>query len=111
MRRFSFFEQRQQFVLRPVEAPHAAVSLSPHDEIERGQAKFRSSGEHGRMAAPVDECAENAALAKARRDSLHPRDVEGEELGIGHFARRHGELPVRASADVSGDANVVGFVG
>ena len=44
-------------------------------------------------------------------DCRHPRFIEGEEFGVGHFARRHGEFAVLAASDVAGDLNVVRLVG
>ena len=57
----------------------------------------------GRIAAPVDKRAEDAAVAEIGQDRRHPGDVEGEEFGVGHFARRHGEFAMAAAGDVAGD--------
>jgi hypothetical protein len=49
------------------------------------------------IASPVDEGAQDAAITKERQDGLHPGQIESEELGVRHFARRHSELAMRAA--------------
>ena len=66
---------------------------------------------HSRQAPPVDEGAADAAVAKTRQDGRHPRFVEGEELGVGHLARGHGELAMLAARHMSGVRHVVWLVG
>ena len=66
---------------------------------------------HGRQAAPVDERAQDPAVAKIGQDGRYPGSVEGKELGVGHFAGRHGELAVIAPGHVTGDLHVIGLVG
>jgi hypothetical protein len=46
-----------------------------------------------------------------REDDGNPCWVEGEELGVRHFARRHGEFAVRATRNIASDPQVVGLVG
>ena len=50
------------------------------------EAKLDRRGVDGRVSAPVDEGAEDAAIAEARKDRRHPGLIEGEEFGVGHFA-------------------------
>ena len=45
------------------------------------------------------------------KNSRHPRVVEGEELGVGHFARGHGEFAMTGARDITDDLHVVGLVG
>jgi hypothetical protein len=86
VRRFSFFEQRQQFVLRAIKAAHAGVGLRPYDEVQADKAEFRCRRVHGRQAPPIDKAAADPALAKVRQDGRYPGSVEGKELGVRHFA-------------------------
>ena len=88
MRGQAFFEQRQEFMLRAVETTHARVGLRPDDKIQGNKARFRRSGINSRQASPIDECAQNAAVAEMGQNSGDPRFVEGEELEL--FAERNG---------------------
>jgi hypothetical protein len=65
--------------------------------IQRDEAEFRGGRVNGRRAPPIDEAAEDAAVTKIWKNSRHPRVVEGEELGVGHFAGRHGEFAMAAT--------------
>src|SRR5262249_45629007 len=107
----SFLEQRQELMLRAVEAAHASVGLSPDNEIEGVEAELRGGGEYCRIAPPVDERAQNAAVAKAGQDRLHPCRIEGEEIDSRHFARRHGELTMRAAGHMTRNRHVIRLVG
>src|SRR5208283_4593844 len=80
-----FLEQWQKLMLRAIEAAHAGVGLRPDNEIQGDKAEFRRRQMNGRQAPPVDERAEDAAVAKAGKDGFHPRAVEYEELGVAHF--------------------------
>ena len=64
-----------------------------------------------RPAAPVDESAEEAAIRKVGERSLHPGEIEGQELLCRHLARRHRELAVRPARDMAGDRHVIGLIG
>jgi hypothetical protein len=66
---------------------------------------------HSWQAPPINEGAEDPAVAQAGQHCRHPRFIEGEEFSIGHFARRHGKLAVLAPGDVAGDLHVVRLVG
>jgi hypothetical protein len=66
---------------------------------------------HGWQAPPVDEGAEDPAVAKAGQGGRHPCFVEVEEFSIGHFARGHGEFTVLAACHMAGDLHVVRLVG
>jgi hypothetical protein len=59
----------------------------------------------------ADKRAEQAAIGKAIESRLHPGEVKGQEFRPRHFARRHGELPVRSTGNVARNANIVGLVG
>src|SRR6516164_3613741 len=74
-------EQGQQLVLGAVEATHAGVGLHPNDEVQRLKAELGGGKMNGRMPAPIDEGAEDAAVAEVGKDRRHPSLVEGEELG------------------------------
>ena len=63
------------------------------------------------MASPVDERAEDAAIAEVRDDRPHPGDIEGEEFVVGHLARRHGEFAVAATSHMPANRDVVRLVG
>jgi hypothetical protein len=76
-----------------------------------GLANRHRSQVHDWQAPPINEGAEDPAIAEAGQDGRHPRFVEGEELSIRHFARRHGELTMVAASHMAGDLNIVGFVG
>jgi hypothetical protein len=41
---------------------------------------------YGRQAAPINEAATDTAIAEIRKNGCYPRFVEGEKLGVGHFA-------------------------
>ena len=66
---------------------------------------------HGRQAAPVDERAQDPAVAQIGQDGRYPGSVEGKKLGVRHFAGGHGELAVIASGHVTRDPYVIGLVG
>ena len=72
----AFLEQGQKFMLRPIETAHAGVGLRPDDEIQRDEAEFRDGRMNGRRAAPVDERAEDPAVAKIWQDSRHPGSLK-----------------------------------
>src|SRR5215218_216666 len=65
----------------------------------------------GRIAAPIDEGADDAALGEMASGSLDPGLVEGQELVAGHFPARHRELAMVLPGDMSADRNIVGNVG
>jgi hypothetical protein len=73
-------EQGQQLVLGAVEAAHAGVGLRPNDEVEGLEAELHRRGVDGRVSAPVDESAENAAIAEAGKDRRYRGLIEGEEF-------------------------------
>src|SRR5271165_6241432 len=57
-------EHGQQLVLGPVEATHAGVGLRPDDQVEGFETELDRRGVDGGVSAPVDECAEDAAVAE-----------------------------------------------
>src|SRR5215204_2079952 len=80
VRRASFLVKRQQLVCAPVEAAHPGVCLRPHNEVERVKPGRDRSRMHGRIAPPIDEGADDAALGEMASGSLDPDLVEGQEL-------------------------------
>src|SRR6202034_1489375 len=78
---------------------------------ERDQTQSASRLMDDWVAPPVDKGSENAPSAKARENGLHPRQIECEEFGVRHFARRHGEFAMRATGDMTQDRDVIGLVG
>src|ERR1700691_6208353 len=75
------------------------------------EANFGGRSEYGRITAPVDEGAADAAVTKVGPSSSHPPFVKHEELGVGHFARGHREHAMRATCHVARYFHVVGLVG
>src|SRR5215207_10628847 len=108
VRRASFLVKRQQLVCAPVEAAHPGVRLRPHNEVERVEPGRDRSRMHARIAAPIDEGADDAALGEMMSGSLDPGLVEGQELVAGHLSARHRELAMVLSGDMSADRNIVG---
>src|SRR5271166_1945376 len=104
-------EQRQQLMLGPIEAAHAGIGLGPDNEVQGDQADLQGRRVDRRQAPPVDEGAEDAAIAETGSSGLHPRFVEVEKFGVGHLARGHGEFAVLAAGHMPGDRDVVRFVG
>ena len=49
--------------------------------LRGSEAELDRRGDDGRIAAPIDEGAEDAAVAEMRKGRRHPGDVEGEEFG------------------------------
>ena len=78
--------------------------------VEGLDAELHRRGVDSRVSAPVDESAKDAAVAEAAKDR-HPGVIEGEEFGVGHPARRHGEFAMLAAGHMSDDRDVVGLVG
>src|SRR5215207_9087616 len=74
--RASFLVKRQQLVCAPVEAAHPGVRLRPHNEVERVEPGRDRSRMHARIAAPIDEGADDAALGEMMSGSLDPGLVE-----------------------------------
>jgi hypothetical protein len=107
----TLLEQRQQLVLGTVKASHAGVGFGPDDEIERLEAELGRRSMDRRLTAPIDEGAKDAAIAEKGKHASDPSLVEGEELRVGHFARRHGELAVLAACGMTCYRHVVGLVG
>ncbi len=70
VRRGPLLEQRQKLMLRAIEAAHASVGLRPDNEIQGDEVEFRRRQMNGRQAPPVDERAEDAAVAKAGEGRL-----------------------------------------
>ena len=68
-------------MLGAIEAAHASVRFRPDDQIDRSEAEIRRRGVDNRIAAPVDEGREQAAVAEIGRSSGHPGFVEGEIFG------------------------------
>ena len=57
-------EQGKQFMLRAIKTSHSGVGLGPHDEIERRQRKLGRRRMDDGQSPPIDERAENAAVAE-----------------------------------------------
>ena len=65
-------EQGQELVLGAVETAHPGVGLRPDDEVNGLEAEFDGSGVDGRVSAPVDEGAEDTAVAEAGEERRGP---------------------------------------
>ena len=86
------------------------MRVSPDDKVEGFEAELGRSRVDRWLASPVNEGAENAAITEKGPCGCNPGLVESEELGIGHFTRRHDELAVLAARDMAGYRNVVRLV-
>ena len=53
----------------------------------------------------------DTALAEMGKRSLHPAKVEGSEFFIRHFPGRHRERAMVATGHISGNADVIRFIG
>lgn len=51
-------------MLRAIKTSHSGVGLGPHDEIERRQKKLGRRRMDDGQSPPIDESAENAAVAE-----------------------------------------------
>src|SRR5438045_2617591 len=111
MRRVALLEQRQELMLRTVEAAHAAVAFSPDDEIDCGQAKFLSGCNDCGITSPIDERPKKAAVAEMRDGGTHPRSVERPELVIAHLPAGHWEFTVISGGDIASNRRIVGLIG
>ena len=111
MRRVALFEQRQKLVLGAIEAAHASVRFRPDDQIDGSEAEIDGRGVDNRIAAPVDEGREQAAVGEVGQSSAHPGFVEGEIFRRAHFSRGHRELTMAPAGHIARDGDVVGLVG
>jgi hypothetical protein len=93
----------RKLVLGSIKAAHARIGLRPDDEIERFKPEFSGRGVNRRLAAPIDEGPQNAALAKIACCRLDPSDVERQKLFGAHLTRRHCEFAMSAACDMTGD--------
>jgi hypothetical protein len=76
VRHVALFEERQQLVLGAMKDAHARVGIGPHHGVERVKPEFAYTAPNRRGTAPVDECAEHAAVAPVGQTGLDPRDIE-----------------------------------
>ena len=67
-------------MLGAVKATYVGVRFGPHNKIKGHQIESGRSREDDGLAAPIDECAEHAAIAKVRQCRANPGHVESEEL-------------------------------
>ena len=73
VRRLAFLEKRQQLMGAPIEAAHPGIRLRPHDEVQGVEPDGDRGGMHGRIAAPIDEGADDAALDEMMSGSARSR--------------------------------------
>ena len=105
---------KDQFMLRPVEASHAAIGLFPDDEVLQLRIDLPSGGLEFAHVAPVHADEMDGAI---RADLRHRAERGFEKAGerdLVHLARGHGELAVpdgAGAADMTVDLHIVRRVG
>ena len=97
----ALLEDGDEFVLRPVERAHASIGLRPDADILELAIDARPSRQQLEKVAPVDASKVDRAILAIGCHRPERFRQEGDELGLSHLARRHGEVAVldRAKAE------------
>ena len=104
MGRSPLLEQRQQFVLRAIEAAHSGVGRRPDDKIDGKQAKLGGCCmDDWQSRTPIDEGSKDTPIGQMGQQPPDPASVEIEKLSICHLTGRHYKFAVIAADGVTAD--------